>query len=350
MIKVFMSINAAPGNIGDIYIRRQVIRAFDREGVSGFLYAGKMPMSYRDAFDLSERWVMTSSYTKFLWRLGCSYATRKCIFVMAPGPATLGRNFASTLKHILVTFLILIGRITGNRILVLGRAVRAKSKFALFFERLIVRASDMYVVRDSTSSCLLNREKVRPGPDYAFTADLEPAKDTKRRIFASISLRHDRHVDAEALKKLVEMMRSERLVPRLVVQVREDQNTSSALAAMLGIDILDWNDSTPHSAQEKSILSAYGESAIVVSDRLHALIFGAIRGAIPIIVERHGEEKLHATLDTIIGPQSIWLNGKVPIGTIDASDTEAHRIAAGTLRAEKELEKIWNETLKVSGI
>ena len=132
MIKVFMSINAAPGNIGDIYIRRQVIRAFDREGVSGFLYAGKMPMSYRDAFDLSERWVMTSSYTKFLWRLGCSYATRKCIFVMAPGPATLGRNFASTLKHILVTFLILIGRITGNRILVLGRAVRAKSKFALF--------------------------------------------------------------------------------------------------------------------------------------------------------------------------------------------------------------------------
>lgn len=350
MTKVFMSINAAPGNIGDIYIRRQVVRAFDREGTGGVLYAGSMPAGYLDAFHLSSRWKLTSSYTKFLLKLICSYASRRCVFVMAPGPAELGSRLAPTVKHVLVTLLILVGRLTGNRILVLGRAIRVHSKVGVLFERIIVRSSNMYVVRDSTSSDLLDEGKVRFAPDFAFGSKLEHADEAFSRIYASISLRHDRIVDPAAIRELVDRIRSSGLIPRLVVQVREDQSASSALAALVGIDIVSWDEGTSHSAQEELILSAYRESSIVISDRLHALIFGAISGSIPIIVERSGEEKLHVTLDPVLSPQSLWLNGIEPIGEIDSSELQRERIFSATVRAREDLGMIWKDVLDPSGV
>ncbi|WP_197478139.1 MULTISPECIES: polysaccharide pyruvyl transferase family protein [unclassified Rhodococcus (in: high G+C Gram-positive bacteria)] len=351
MTKVFMSINAAPGNIGDIYIRRQVVRAFDRQGIGGVLYAGSMPAEYLDAFHLSGRWKLASSYTKFLLQLISSYATRRCVFVMAPGPAELGSRLAPTLKHVLVTLVILVGRVTGNRVLVLGRAIRVHSRVGVLFEKIIVRSSNMYVVRDSTSSDLLSERKVQFAPDFAFGSKLEsPNEEAMDRIYASISLRNDRIVNPAAISDLVARIRSTGLIPRLVVQVREDQATSSALAALVGIDIVSWEEYTSHSAQEDVILSAYRESSIVISDRLHALIFGAISGSIPIIVERTGEDKLHVTLDPVLGPQSLWLNGIQPVCEIDSSELERERIIFATRRAREDLEMIWTDILNLSDV
>ncbi|MBY4210284.1 polysaccharide pyruvyl transferase family protein [Rhodococcus fascians] len=350
MKKVFMSISAAPGNIGDIYIRRQVIDAFNREGTGGVLYAGSMPVEYREAFHLSPRWRITSSYRVFLLQLVCSYASRQCVFVMAPGPAQLGGRLGPTLKHILVTFLIVFGRVTGNRVLVLGRAVRSCSKVGVVFERIIARSSNIYLVRDLASLNLLDREKVQYAPDFAFGSQSTVSDQARTRTYASISLRHDRMVNTDTFKDLVDLIKSLGLLPRMVVQVKEDQSSSLALAALAGIDILSWNRNVPHSVQENLVLSAYRESSIVISDRLHALIFGANSGAIPIIVERSGEDKLHVTLDPVIEPQSVWLNGMCPIGGIDCSGRERDRIRSATSRAAEQLNKIWKDVITQSGI
>ncbi|KZE98328.1 hypothetical protein A2J04_03000 [Rhodococcus sp. EPR-279] len=67
-------------------------------------------------------------------------------------------------------------------------------------------------------------------------------------------------------------------------------------------------------------------------------------------MERTGEDKLHVTLDPVLGPQSLWLNGIQPVCEIDSSELERERIIFATRRAREDLEMIWTDILNLSDV
>ncbi|MBY4225578.1 glycosyltransferase [Rhodococcus fascians] len=339
MRKVFISISAAPGNIGDIYIRREVINILSVgiPDVCGVVYVGRMPDSYVDAFDLRHNWKTTTSYVNFLLQFAIACLSNRAVMVMAPGPAHLGGGVKSLVKHGCVAALMAITRLSGNAVLTVGRAVRGANLLGRSVEKLIIQFSNVYIVRDTLSAQIMKSSKVQVLPDIAFASARRGLGDQSNRKYGVISLRYDRLVEDKALDDLVAKIRDAGRTPIFVVQVQEDGLSCKQHAKRLGVEILDWPEGRSHARQEEAVFSIYEKSAVVVSDRLHALIFGALSGAVPIMVARVGDDKLHTTLDTFLGCQSIRLDGLKKLDGLNLDTSEIDRIASGV----RECRELW---------
>lgn len=134
-------------------------------------------------------------------------------------------------------------------------------------------------------------------PDWAFA--LEPMSAPARRDLISISMRGDRPMPDDHWFRIVRTMAEQsgaRIV--LVSQVRRDDKRLSDIARHLGddVEVLGWPASQNHGARLDLMSTYYSRSRAVVSDRLHALILGAIHGAAPVGLASDSAEKLRRTL------------------------------------------------------
>lgn len=342
MREIFMSVAAAEGNIGDIFIRRQALRALvSVDSSSATVYSGSMGQSYLQAFGFDSGWSVTSSPRVFLSRLTKAMVARRAVLVMAPGPAMLGGSVMSSFKHLGVGLMFAGARLLGCRVLVLGRSVRGGGRIGRLSERLILRSSHMYVSRDRTTAELLGPEVI-VAPDLAFAH--QPGLDSlAERSRVVISLRHDRDVDLLALKALVEGLRSNRLVPVFVTQVREDGEQHSRLSSELGVEHFDWPPSRSHHNHEVALSDFYQGCVAAVSDRLHVLILAARGGAIPVVVESVNEQKLHASLDEWLSPLSISLAAGGGALSLEPDSDEVVRLELAMGNASLRLDQVFGE-------
>lgn len=67
----------------------------------------------------------------------------------------------------------------------------------------------------------------------------------------------------------------------VVVQVEQDRERAELAARTLGAEVAPW-EGTSHVAQERALRNVYGQSRLVIGDRLHGLIMAATEGAIPL--------------------------------------------------------------------
>lgn len=305
----FMSIAAAETNIGDILIRRAATRIISANGQNAVIYTGAMGRAYVEAFDLPSDWIVTSSWSKFIGRLIIACFNQRAVVVLAPGPANMEITGFALVKRVLVTLLIAMVRISRNHVVVLGRAVRGRGKIATRCEKAILRLSALYLARDSTSVELVGPTAVL-APDLGFAdiaIDQLPIRINPYSVRNIIAISLRREPNVSALQRLVSSMQDAGFKVITITQVQSDDQLNARLAGVCGIEHLEWNDTTNHTEQERRVTQAYSGCLAVISDRLHALILGGRYGAIPIIVEREGEDKLHATLDSLLEPQSVWL-------------------------------------------
>ncbi|MFX1757352.1 hypothetical protein [Rhodococcus sp. As11] len=337
MHTAFMSIAAAEGNLGDIHIRREAAHLLDSYAENGLAYTGKMSKSYVQATGLSERWRSTSSAFTFVTKLVIEGIRGRAIIVMAPGPAPLSAGIISSSKRMVIALLFSLLVLLGNKLVVLGRALRGEAGPALRAERLMESVAEIYLTRDETSINLLAGKAIS-APDLAFR-DYRSPEVRDRKLFV-ISLRHDRSVSAAAVGGLIEAARALDLEPVFVVQVREDQEINCSLAEKFGIRCEGWGERVSHIEQEKLVMRLYSDCSVVVSDRLHVLLLGARKGAIPVIVDIPQEEKLHATLDRYLCPQTVELWRDDAIADIDASEQERARVDVAMSNASGELDRI----------
>ncbi|RYE44162.1 MAG: polysaccharide pyruvyl transferase family protein [Hyphomicrobiales bacterium] len=336
MRELYISIAAAEGNIGDIYIRREVLRALTNAGVIPFVYVGSMRSSYVDAFSISSDSFVTSSPRRFLSRLVRAIVLRRAVVVMSPGPAVLGSSMRAIVKHVGVALMFLATRLSGSKVLVVGRSVRDSNSVSLFAERMIARAANMYLVRDEKSVEVIG-DPARFVPDLAFT-NFEPTAHIFQRPAVAISLRHDRLVEDDAFDTLVDKIRHAGYDAILVTQVKEDAAQHRKLSERLGLRHVDWPESRTHREHEAILLDWYRRSTAAVSDRLHVLILAARSGAIPVIVDILNEQKLHTSLDALLAPQSICLSTNDLRCDFDFSEAERLRIETAMISASAKLE------------
>lgn len=332
----FMSIAAAEGNLGDIYIRRAVTRLIDSADGSAAIYTGKMGQSYIAAFRLPPGWLVTNSPRRFLTAMIGACLRRRAVIIMAPGPTALASAAAPLAKKIGVVALLTAASLIGNPVMVLGRAVRGDSRASLLAERVMARISSIYLARDPFTADLVG-VPARLAPDLGFapTATEPAATPTpEARGTVAISLRFDRDPQLDRVAQLVREWREAGLDPVFVTQVREDGPNHVRMAEALDVRCIDWPENRTHQEQETAVTHEYSRCVAVVSDRLHALIVGARCGALPVIADSAGESKLHASLDFILDAQAVWLHGGAEcLTTLDFSEAEMATAVATTSAA-----------------
>ncbi len=71
---------------------------------------------------------------------------------------------------------------------------------------------------------------------------------------------------------------------RVYSQVERDVEPMKQLAIALGSEFVDIPSRADHSEQEPLVRALHRDAAVVLSDRLHALVMGATEGAIPMVI------------------------------------------------------------------
>lgn len=348
----FISVAAAEMNLGDVFIRRAITRHIAANGHHAVVYTGSMGESYVGAFELPETWVITSAPRRFLSLLLLACLRREALVIMAPAPARLDRKGFYLAKQVGVAGLLALTRLTGNRVVVMGRALRGSGRLAVMAERMTARISSLYLARDpQTAELMGSNAQFKPDLGFAEIA-ARPRPDLKAntpRTLVALSLRYDRPPVTELVAKFVERVHSQGFEVVMVTQVREDREINQKLADACDIGHVDWPNDRSHLEQESAVVDVYSRSIAVVSNRLHALVIGGRYGAVPIIADELAENKLHATLDDLLKPQSVWLHSAADDQPIDVSQAEIERVRAQFAAAAEALEPPLQKLLGLLG-
>lgn len=302
----YISLCAQVGNLGDVVIRRNCLRALVASHDEPIIaFAGDMPNDYIDFFDIDKKGVtVVRSPRHFLGMMLADLSKGNSEVVMAPAPFVAGVSLKSDLKHQALTAILKASSRRGNSVLVLGRAVRGKSKLGISAENRLLSAASTYVTRDTvTRNVLSQSSNVYEAADMAFyDAPVAPAAEAHQW---AISLRFDRPLNLLVLERAIEMLRQREMKPIFVSQVKMDVDRHDYLAQRFGVEHLTWPAKTGYVGQYQRVMNVYAQSAGVLSDRLHALVFGMLRSAVPVAWCNRGDNKLLPTVGVIQVPHAI---------------------------------------------
>lgn len=257
------------------------------------------PRTFMQAIPLPGTAVVYSSResweTALLWQ-----ATRgRASLVFAPGPQLLDGH-PSRLVHELGNLMnVMILRRSDTPIIKLGRALRGQHAVAVRLEQAIHARCTLYLARDRTSADVLRRP-LQYVPDVALdlescdTASQEPTQ-------VAVSPRAGEPWIADWFAALCADARSAGREVLLVTQVRRDEAFHGWLAARERVRHISWSGQG-HDDQLARVRLEYGRSALVISDRLHALLLGLVDGATPVGIARTNDKKIAPTLTALGWP------------------------------------------------
>lgn len=281
-------------NVGDVVLRREY---FDRLRRLGRLhiYMGIASADFLDGLRLCDSDVVYTSFRQWhnaAWR---ALFRGEVWFIDKPGQLLLD---SQTLRRNLKLLPLVIGiRIRKGQVLRLGLAIRALDSKYLRYLRPLFRLSTLIRWRDTSTSSAFRLGAI--SPDWAFGWD-KTRQDALAvdRTDIVVTYRGDREPPAErVLEALSTLTRngSRRVV--VVSQVRRDAERSNYLAHRLNAELVPWPAGRSLADHEKALREVYAKSAIVISDRLHALIVGMTEGAVPLCITDTGEPKVERHLD-----------------------------------------------------
>jgi len=333
---VLYSLAAQVDNLGDIAIRNALLDWFASAPVQLHLYVAGVPASYLDAFDLPPGARLHRGALGFQTRLLGSALRGGAVLVFAPGPLHVGRRRRDALKSLVNLVNALAVRARGGAVVAYGRSLRGEGALALGLERALVGVADAFVVRDTSSGPVLGRQ-LRVEPDLAFHRSA-PRTEPSGRGTLVLSFRGDRAPDEEGLRALVGAARELGLRPCLVTQVQRDDAQHLRLAGLLGVEVQAWGDRT-HRQQLHAVLELYAGASIVVSDRLHALVFGLRSGAVPLALPTPGSDKLTSTLGHLVELHTFDLQApdaarQVLVEALERSAAVAEQVDAARVRLD----------------
>ncbi|MEQ1700440.1 MAG: polysaccharide pyruvyl transferase family protein [Ilumatobacteraceae bacterium] len=333
---VFVSLVAQHDNLGDLVIRREMVRWLTAPTIRLHALVAGVPDDFLAAIDLPATAVLHRTPAHWQAALLTAAANGRSGLVFAPGPQALQLG-ARGLAHEVVNLANAAAlRARGNPVAKTGRSLRGHAPTAVRLERGVHRLSREYWLRDEPSAQCLGRDvQVLPDISLAEGAVVSSPGAASARTVVAVSPRHDRGWSPAEVAALATDAGTvgQRLV--LVTQVRRDEPGHAALAAATGVDHLAWGDRSTEQ-QLARVVELYAQSSLVIADRLHAVLFGLACGATPM--PRHAvDDKLHPALATLGLPAGLPTG---ETGLADALDwrqrhaaavADARRTAADTL-------------------
>ncbi|WZH52240.1 MAG: hypothetical protein PIR53_19775 [Nocardioides alkalitolerans] len=329
----FASVAAQADNLGDAELRAVAVAMLDAPGTDLHVYTGGMPGGYLRCLELPAGVLTHRRRLTFATALLRNAARRPVNFVLSPGPYVVPRG-ASVAKSWLLLALVLLVRARGGAVLALGRAVHTGGRTAPLPERLVARRTRIFVVRDASSALAFGEPALELMPDLALAVDRRPPDDGPREDVV-ISLRGDKAVSGELAATLAEQIRAAGFTPVFVTQVMRDDELHARLAEQTGADAILWG-SNDHDVQLERVRAALSRAAWVVTDRLHAAIFGLQCGAAPVaVVGDPGKDKVVKCLDRLLPLPQVSRTGPTLLSEVfdDVRRKEA-LTAAGRARGD----------------
>jgi polysaccharide pyruvyl transferase WcaK-like protein len=281
-----------------------------------------MTDTYVDAFDFPEKSLVYSSRLRWGVAFAWALAKGRASFVFPPGPYPLTSRRAAFRSRVSALIAGAV-RARGGASITAGKSVRGNDARAVRAERALVTRSSLYVVRDLLSSEALG-VPLRHAPDIALLEEPSTSDSGQRRV-VSLSVRYDRILDTRVLGDIVAWAATVGLDVTLVSQVRRDDKQHGELARSHGLDAVLWESAT-HRDHTERVKAAYRASALVITDRLHAAIFGINEGAVPVaIAEPNRPSKIR---DAFVGV--------LPYFAVDPTDSVDSAVLDGALRSRAE--------------
>lgn len=315
MTRVFLSTWGQSDNIGDSILRRGQLRTFQNiDGAQLHVHVGRKDFDpnsddYVTAIGLDGSEKQYDTAAGWLVRALGSSAAARTILVMPTGEILMPERFRRywgwwTLAGALGArrrggALVQVG--AGVRMATVGNSRRGGTCVVRDqvevppLERIARTKMPVVTWRDADT-----RNSFQVGdvaPDWAFGEGPEPAgglgpAPSARKLLA-VTMRSDRDLLAEDKIALIrEIAHVYGLRIQVYSQVRRDRESMERLAGILhpGTPAILMRDET-HGEWEAVMRTMYRDCAIVVSDRLHALVIAATEGAIPLALSSCTTEK-----------------------------------------------------------
>jgi hypothetical protein len=321
----FVSCSAQDDNLGDLVLRRTVLQWMVAAGLRPQVLVAGVGAGFVEALGLDDSAVTYRSRARWTAALAGSARRAPTALVYPPGPQSPAASTADAAHAVANLLLAAHVRRHQGVVVKLGRAIDPGSGIMLRLERALVRRASLYTVRDRPSEAALDGTDVRVEPDLAWAADLsahlDPAPTNRHRL--ALSFRGDRSYDQESVAQVVEQARRHGLEPTLVTQVRRDDLLHQHLAAELGVTVRGWPVGRSEAEQLDVVMRTYQQSALVVSNRLHSVIFGLLAGATPVGLAAGDDDKIRKTI-AVVGLEQhvVAIGSQIPrslFGSIDLS-------------------------------
>ncbi|GAA1838431.1 hypothetical protein [Agromyces salentinus] len=312
-------------NLGDAILRRGMMAQLGPVG-SWHVYLGGAPSDYVASLELPGG---TTIYRSFVvWFLAACIGMmrfRRSAFVSNPGEISSTR--IEFLWGVVGSVLMAIGMIFQNPGYRLGIGARDKSRPLSLGHETATRLAARTVWRDATSSELFGRGDI--APDWAFALSGRPPGNDRR--FIALIYRSDKPLPSLEILQAVGGWAAERGKELLVVtQVSRDYHANCRLAKQLNV---------PHIGREGANLiqmehlvrATYAETSIVLGNRIHGLILGAVDGAVPAVILGHPDLKVRRTLRAA----GLHLFAAAPISTPESVVAYLDGLEGGRLESVK---------------
>ena len=297
---IFVRATGQADNIGDSLLRRAMLNAFRPAGTLHVLVRS-LPESYIQGLRIQPPDFLYRDEDEWLRAARAASKKRTTLFAFNAGEIQISRYYATQYLKYLLT--VSAARRSGGFGIQLGTGVREGRKMWKPFISHALRHLRMVYWRDSYS-----REVMGTGfimPDWAFIEGnsdewLRSQLNEAPRNYVAISMRGDRAHPSKEWFEHVRLLASQLGCSIVVVaQVASDRERAQHISNELGGRFLEIDHHRSHYEQESEVRNLYRESALVVSDRLHALIIGATEGAVPYGLVDGGSEKVRRHFDTV---------------------------------------------------
>ncbi|QKJ20359.1 polysaccharide pyruvyl transferase family protein [Microbacterium hominis] len=294
--RTFVSLTGPAGNLGDALIRRGGLDWSRDTSDELVVYTGDAPDVWlrqlgvpADAIVLRSK----SSVPRWLWLLAT--ARRRPVLVFEAGEIPLDRgNGFRELVFLAETLLV---RLKRGVVVRPPRGIRAPTNPSAWLHARAARLSQIALWRDAASAAIVGGGRL--APDIGFAAGVRAGRVWADREELIVSLRGARpHPDEAWLEAVRAIAAAEGLRIRTVVQVREDESRARELAELLGGVFEPWGDTDPV-AQEERLRERYDNARLVISDRMHVLVLGALSGAVPAELVPHPTRKIAEAFATV---------------------------------------------------
>lgn len=317
MTNIYFWCTGQDENIGDVLLRRRMLRTLRLHGVVHAYVGPRASDGFIESLiGNDERVVLHRAFLPFVRSATASVMRRSGVLVFNPGEIRCSGWYAK--HHGLLLPTQLVARLRGVPIIRAGVGTRNDHWFWKIPLVLSVRLSTLNIWRDEFSRSVFGQGTVMP--DWGFDERLDgvPAAGAlPPRTLLAVSLRGDRPPQSDEWVNGVRAT-AQRLGLRLVAlsQVKRDTEMNRQLSVRLGCDLVDWPTDVSHREQERAVRDVYQRSALVLSDRLHGLIMGISEGALPVgLVEREdaktGGHFEAASIPRISADSTGWSSEKV---------------------------------------
>lgn len=283
MREVFASAMGQYDNLGDTVLRRPYLRTLRELGPLN-VFVGNRPDDYLSALGIESTDVLFRDSAQWRRAISRSITRQGAVYAFNAGEIETTRPYA--MHYLRVAPLLAANRLRGGRALHVGLGVRRPTRWVPAI-RGTLRLCDVVSWRDHDSQMTMKTGGVAPDWGFAEGADdatlLERAAVGGQRSVV-VAPRHNgaRFADdwCERFAAVAEELDLEIVV---AAQTVRDNAAAEVLARKWSAETVLW-DSPHHAAHEIRLREAYSQAAVVVSERLHALVLGATEGATPVAV------------------------------------------------------------------